>query len=310
MHTPSIDLSPATIAALVARHGLSVQRCVALPGRGTAVSVYLLDDQFALRVARDHPAAIAGLSNDAIVIPAARAAGVRTPRLIAFDDSCQLTPTPYAIYEQVRGAALDTLALPPEAAPTLWRELGRDLARLHTGVPAAGPIAQLAAQNTAVDPRSWLDELIAAKQIDPAAADWLRAWLDRLEPFASAAYTPRLCHGDINVGNIMADAATSEYRALIDWGGAHWGDPSWDFTPVSLRAVPLMLEGYRTLARLDDDATAEARIVWHHLQLAIFGLRHGRRHGSAWTAERIARLQNDLDLLLAQPRTRWIGQLG
>ena len=310
MDTPSIDLTSAAIAAISARHGLDVQRWTALPGRGTAVSVYLLDDAWALRVARDHPAAIAGLRNDAIVIPAARAAGVRTPRLIAFDDSGQLTPTPYAIYEQVQGAALDTLALSPEAAPMIWRELGRDLARLHSGVGAEGAIAQIGAHDTAADPRPWLDELIAAGQLDAAAGEWLRTWLARLEPFASAAWTPRLCHGDINASNLMVDADRYEYRALIDWGGAHWGDPSWDFTPVSLLAVPLMLEGYRMLAALDDDATAEARIVWHHLQLAIFGLRHDRQRGQSWNSERIARLQHDLDQLLAQPRTRWIARLG
>jgi hypothetical protein len=33
-------------------------------------------------------------------VPAARVAGVRTPALIVFDDSLDLLPVPYAIYER------------------------------------------------------------------------------------------------------------------------------------------------------------------------------------------------------------------
>ena len=54
-------------------------------------------------------------------MPAARAAGVRTPALVAFDDSLQLLPVPYAIYERVRGETLGALDLGPEDTPRAWQ---------------------------------------------------------------------------------------------------------------------------------------------------------------------------------------------
>lgn len=308
MDAPLIDISRTTIAAIVARHRLGTHSYTPLRSSGRATSVYLLDDRLVLRVPRDHPALIAGLSADPIVIPAARAAGVRTPRLLAFDDSRDLLPVPYAVYERVHGAPLSALALDPETTPLLWRELGGDLARLHTGVAADGAMAQLSTHTTDLDPQPWLDDLHGRDLLADDDQRWLRAWLRALEPFARVPVPPRLCHGDVNTSNIMADPTTHTYLGLIDWGGAGWGDPSWDFVPVPLRAVPLMLAGYRAVAPLHTDAMAEARILWHHLQFAIYGL-----HGGAWeqadVARRLQRLRYAVGRFVARPETRWMAEL-
>lgn len=309
MDGSAIEVSAASIQAIVARHGLGTRRSSRLASAGGFTSVYRLDDSFVLRVAHADPAAIAGLLSDRVAIPAARAAGVRTPRLIALDDTCELLPVPYGVYERVPGEPRSALALPAAATPALWRELGADLARLHHGVAADGPAAQLARHDTEIDPRPWLAELHAQQIVTAEAAGWLGGWLDQLERFARATQPVRLCHGDVNASNIIANPTTHGYLALIDWGGVGWGDPTWDFVPVSLQAVPLMLAGYRAVAALDGDETAEARLLWHHLQFVIYGLHKARRQGAAWAAERLARLQRDLDAFLDQPTTGWIAAL-
>src|SRR5438067_1611974 len=74
------------------------------------------------------------------------------------------------------------------------------------------------------------------------------------------------------------------------WGSSGWGDPAWDFAGVPLRAVPLLLQGYRTAAALDGEATAEARILWRHLQLALLVLRRGPLPGRSWAERPLAML--------------------
>lgn len=306
---PAIAISDAAIQAIVARHGLGTHSYTPLVSAGHATSVYLLDDAFVLRVPRDHPALIAGIQSDAIAIQAALAAGVRTPRLIALDDRCELLPVPYGIYERVHGVPLSALALAPEATPALWHELGGDLARLHHRGAAYAAAAQLRTNDTSSDPRPWLAQFAAQQTITAEAEAWLRGWLDRLERFINTPTPARLCHGDVNVSNIMVDPHSLGYLALIDWGGAGWGDPTWGFVPVSLRTVPALLVGYRAVAALDQDHTAEARIVWHHLQFAIYSLHRQGSRAQAGAMQRLAQLQHDLRMLLDQPTTRWLGDL-
>jgi aminoglycoside phosphotransferase (APT) family kinase protein len=69
--------------------------------------------EYVLRVPRDAPPFIAALRKESVAVPAAKAAGVRTPTLRAFDDSLDLLPVPYAIYERVRGETLGLLDLEP-----------------------------------------------------------------------------------------------------------------------------------------------------------------------------------------------------
>ena len=298
-----------TIAAIVARHGLRTHTWTRLASLGSTMTIFLLDDLYVVRIPRNQPEAIAGIQSDPIVIPVVRRAGVRTPQLIAFDNRCDLLPVPYGVYEQVRGQPLDRLALPRDATPEIWQALGHDLALLHSGVTPHGPAGQIAANNEIVDALPWLDEITASARITSAERLWFAGWLDQLAPFVQLPITPRFCHGDVNAGNIIVDPITHEYRALLDWGGAFWGDATWDFAPVSLLAVPDMLAGYRPIARLDNDASAEARILWHHVVFTIFGLWKEQRRGPDWARERIGHLRQNMDRFLATRSACWIANL-
>jgi Ser/Thr protein kinase RdoA (MazF antagonist) len=78
-------------------------------------------------------------------------------------------------------------------------------------------------------------------------------------------------HGDVHAGNILVDDGM--YRALLDWDDAGWGDPTTDFVQLPTRALDAALTGYRSVAALDGDDTAEQRILWDKLLGAMARLR-------------------------------------
>jgi len=54
--------------------------------------------------------------------------------------------------------------------------------------------------------------------------------------------------------------------------GSGRGDPAAGFSGISPYAAPFVMAGYREIAPLEDADTAEARILWFYLRLALFGL--------------------------------------
>ncbi len=125
-------------------------------------------------------------------------------------------------------------------------------------------------QSPQVDPRPWVDELRDRGILAHADAAWLHDLLERLATATLADAPLCLCHGDVNASNVMVDARTGEYRALVDWAGAGWLDPVWDFAGVALDVVPSMLAGRRSAAPLPEDGTAEVRILWCQIQTRLY----------------------------------------
>lgn len=307
---PEVDTTPAMIAAIVARYGLGTRSATRLAHAGTSHTVYLLDDAFVLRVPREHPAWAGSVGHEARVVPAARAAGVRTPVLVVADETREILPVPFTVFERVHGIALSAVDRAPETLPELWRCVGQDLAGLHTRIPADGPLADLPRDAADLDPRPWVAELQAARMLPPGTAAYLQTWLDRLAPLALLASPRHLCHGDVNLGNILVDPATYAYQALIDWSGATWGDGAYDLAVVSLRAAPWLVEGYRGTGLVAADSTLEARILWQHLRLALYGMRRAQGRDVAWVEQRLARLFDGMRLFLASPLAQWVARLG
>lgn len=305
MDLPSFpELTDETLAALAARHGFAGMRIAPLPAIGICNALFLLGDDLILRVPRAHPTFAALARKEAVAVPAARAAGVRTPELIAFDDSLALLPVPYTIYVRVPGETLELLRLEPDTTPAAWRDVGRDLALLHAGVRAEGPVAALASE-TLDDPRSRVEELARKGYFSPVEARWFTSWLERLAPAALAPMPPRFIHNDVQATNIIVGPERHEYRALLDWGSCGWGDPAHDFAAMPLRAVPFLLAGYRAVRPLDADATAEARIVWRHLQIALWLARRGPQPGLSWGEQPLGMLVEVLRFFLERPGEPW-----
>lgn len=307
-HSSTVEVAPAVLATIAKRLGLAPSIGTPLPSLGMFNSIYLLGDDLVLRVPQNTPLGIASMHTEALVVPLARAAGVRAPALVLFDATCQLLPVPYTVYERVPGVPFQSLA--PDLRPAAtWQAIGHDLARLHTGIDRHGPAGQLGPDEVVPDPRPWLEELVGTGLVLTAEAQRIKGWLDRLEPFVRATVPTCCCHGDVNASNIMVHETTYAYRALLDWGGAGWGDAAWDFAHVALGAVPSMLAGYRAIMPLPNDETAEARILWYHLYLSIVSLRYGPLRERAWTKQRLARLEMGIERFLKNSAAHWIAKL-
>jgi aminoglycoside phosphotransferase (APT) family kinase protein len=301
---PFPEISDELLHAIAERHGAGGAAITRLPEVGIFNTIYALGADLVLRIPRNHPAFTDAAHKEALAVPAARAAGVRTPELIAFDASLELLPVPYTIYERVQGETLGLLDHEPGDSPLAWHELGRDLALLHTQVAAQGPIAEIEIEGLP-DPRLWLEEIAQEGYFTPMEARWLCRWLDRLAPAALASVPRCFLHGDVQTTNMLVRAGSLDYLAVIDWGSAGWGDPAWDFAGIPLRAVPLLLQGYRTVAALDGEATAEARILWRHLQLALLVLRRGPLPGRSWAERPLAMLLEIMRFMIESPPGVW-----
>jgi aminoglycoside phosphotransferase (APT) family kinase protein len=295
------------LAAIAARHGIRFQQARPVEQSGIINSVYFLDDDLVLRIPRNHPTHVIHARREAIAIPAAIAAGVRTARLVAFDERCDIVPVPYLIVERVRGVNLESFEPEPIAMPGVWRELGRDLARLHTG---AGP-ATLSSLSPGIDfdftdPRLMAEQLAVDGWISPTEVRWLLLWLEGLAPAAARPVKTRFVHADVQMSNIMVDPQSRRFRALIDWGCAGLGDAAGlDFVPMPLAAVPLLLAGHREVAPLDDDDSAEARILWWRLRMLLSVMPRGAARGMSWGERPIAWLFDLARFFSEPPNDRW-----
>jgi aminoglycoside phosphotransferase (APT) family kinase protein len=271
---------------------------------GIANRVYQLGDNFILRAPRDSPEFIEALEREAIAVPAARAAGVRTPALVAFDESCTLLPVPFAVYERVHGRPLEHLELPTTFEPSVLQEIGRDLARLHSGVEK-NETTEINATFLALDPKEAVAGLAEEGTFTGLEATWLNAILERLTPAIEANYVECLRRGDTQATNIMVSSTGMEYRALIDWGNATWGDPAQDFNGLPLRAIPTVLDGYRTIAKMEN---AEARILWWQFQNALYLLKRPplpELPTRSWAERPLAQLLETLRFLMAPTSEDW-----
>lgn len=239
---------------ILARHGITG------PWRpwsstGVANRIYATRDVI-LRVATDHPDAIPDARTESVAAPVAHAAGILTPRLLAFDDTRLIIDRPYSLWERIPGEPTHQID---------WTAVGYQLACLHERVTSCP------------DPQGWLDtpgrELDLAPLIErfahryPGRPETVRR-IERLVAeislvVAGAKASPCFLHNDLHLYNILG-GAHGELLAFIDWGDAGWGDPTLDFAYVPFAVVPAALRGYGSLWRLGN--RFEARIVWDHLQ--------------------------------------------
>lgn len=164
------------------------------------------------------------MSIEAEVLRAAWAAGVPTPKVLAFvsGDTGGSGGGATMITRRVAGESIARKILRDdtydEARRRLTTDLGRALARVHqidptqtTGLVEADPLLAL---------RERVDQIG-----EPHPAFELAiTWLDRHRP---TEFRPTaVVHGDFRLGNVIVDG--SGLRAVIDWELAHLGDPMED----------------------------------------------------------------------------------
>lgn len=276
---PFPELSPAQLRAIVDRHGLdiggSAEAIQRLPSTGIINSIWALGDRWVLRVAKTVPEGVSDTRTESVAVPVVCAtSAVRTPALVAFDDSGSVAENLYTIYERVHGVTLDPSVRPPAA---VLEDLGVQLALLHRDVVECP------------DPHGWLDEAGRWEDIDRvlgrarSVAPWLEGALGDGVAAAVASWSgsraagagsgsQRFLHNDVQPSNVLVIASSDSSEAvLIDWGDAGWGDAATDLRSLPIAWLPSLLRGYRSVMPFDGDSsgTAEQRIVWDHACRAL-----------------------------------------
>jgi aminoglycoside phosphotransferase (APT) family kinase protein len=262
------------IDEILARHGIAGP-WTTLESTGVANRIYATND-VVLRIATDHPEAVTDARTESVAAPAVNAAGIPSPRLLTFDDSRTLIDRPYSLWERVHGETLGVFAPDPPSAHAVWREVGRQLARLHSRV------------QTCLDPRDWLDRperatnlidkldaVLSARLISAPEAAELRAWIVELQAALGVETPSCFLHNDIHAMNVMC-TRDGELLAIIDWGDAGWGDPVLELSQVPLAAVGFVLDGYRAESPALLGDRPQARIIWDKIASLLDGL---------WTTE-------------------------
>lgn len=162
-------------------------------------------------------------------IEAAYRAGVKVAEPIAASEDLALIGRPFAIQALVPGNAQGRRIVRdpalPEFGEDLAREIGRELARIHSVRPTAGVLSFLPismSNPTRREVAAMRKGLDGASEARPAL-EYVLSWLDANAP-EPAAIT--LVHGDFRTGNYMVD--NGQLTAVLDWEFCHWGDPRED----------------------------------------------------------------------------------
>lgn len=232
--------------------------------------IYAIGDEAVLRIpVTANPDAVEDAYTESVAVPVVVAAGVKTPRLLVFDDSAELTEGPYTIYGLVSGTDLGSLSLDDGDAPAIYESVGRELAQLHgdvTSVPDPDHRLDKPGRWTTAE---FAEALLTKGFLDPNSVAIVSDLWRRLSPALEGADTfRRFLHQDLKTTNLMS--SSGRFAALIDWGDAGWGDPALEFRYLPMKAAAWALAGYRNVMPIDGDDTAEARILWDQLWCAVW----------------------------------------
>lgn len=265
---------------------LSVER---LPDVGINNAIFALGENLILRVARNDPEIFASVRKEALVVPLARQIGVYTPELVAFDDTLELLPTPFGVFRRAVGQTLGLLDLPPSSAGNVWREVGRNVARLHAGIDEKGLIAALPnAIVESADP----EDLDTAGYFTRTEADWFATWLERLDDSSDSRQARRFIHADLQATNIIVSRAAGDgavsFVALLDWGASGWGDAAADLAGAPTRALPYVVDGYNGVAGIDESLAP--RVMACHVRATLARAMRQPKPGQSWAERPLSQL--------------------
>ena len=304
--TPFVTLTDAQLAEIVTRHDLTLSGPIQpMASNGVVHALWALGRDFVLRVPKPEEMCLGDLRAEVAAIPVVRSAGVRTPTLIAFDDSREIIEVPYAIVERVHGTDLSQLAHDDTRLPDLFRQLGVQLATLHTA-PVPDPNPRFRVPGT-WDVDALLVETVAAGMLDASAQRWFASVLAETD---TGDATTRTCllHNDVKPDNMMVNQR--DELVLIDWGDAGIGDPAHDLAGLRAAAIARALVGYREIVGDATDPTFEQRIVRLALSNSLAGLRRSPATGPSWYRPLAAAMADLLAFATDHPETwrRWLGR--
>lgn len=166
-----------------------------------------------------------GPAREFAVMQAAHAAGVRVPSpLLVCTDPAVLgqdffvmaflegTVEPHRLFADAFDGRREAIV----------EQVGEDLGRLQSIVPAPGVLAFLAPppKHTALETVAALRAYLDTHEMPHPAIEFGLRWLERNAP---PPEPPVLCHGDFRTGNYVA--RDGRLVGILDWELGHWGDP-------------------------------------------------------------------------------------
>lgn len=249
---------------------------------------------------RDAPATIPASRSRAeeyAFVRAAWEAGVCVPRPVGFCDDPAVIGRPFSLVERVGGVGYGPkIVRDPKLGgdrAELGRELGRQLARIHSILPGPGLAEILGtppedAARAKIDlMRRWLDQMGVVRP----GLEWALRWAERHAP---APGEVTLTHQDFRTGNFMIDEAG--LTAILDWEFAALSDPMsdlgwfcaecWRFSRPDLEGGGLCRreDFYAGYAEASGRMIDPARVRWWeamaHVRWAVIALQQGYRHDS------------------------------
>ena len=294
---PLPSLTPDQLRAIVQRHGLEFDGPITrLVSSGVVHSLWSLGSRWVLRVPKNQMMCLGDHRCEAVAIPLALSAGVRTPALVVFDDSLSILEVPFSIVTLVDGTDLAGEPFEHRA----FQAVGRELATLHAADltshehPWLRDTSDLAAE-------AHFAEVLAAGLLHTDGVRWFQRLCERLdEIIAVGPDAPRtFIHDDIKGDNVMIDRFGAVH--LIDWGDAGFGDPAHDFQSLPMRSIETALSGYRDVR--DGDPTLEARIIRRVIARSLSNLRRSPLLGPSWYRPIAANLTDILTFAIDNPTT-------
>ena len=244
------------------------------------------------------------------VLSAADRAGVTVAKPLARCTDKSVIGAPFLIQAFAGGSANGRRIVRDPAiatfGPALARQLGRELARIHTLTPeaaktggaTAGDLAclpvpmQSPAKTTVAQLRSLIDSVGEPRP----ALEYILVWLEARAPDSRRLV---LSHGDFRTGNYLVDGG--RLTAILDWEFAHWSDPAadigwfaapcWRFGSAldagGIAGIETFLAGY--VESGGERPSPSAFAYWQIMAAARWGtialLQAGRFHGGDRTLE-------------------------
>ena len=122
-----------------------------------------------------------------------------------------------------------------------------------------------------LDLESYLERLVSTGHFRQDLAKEISKLIAELRPAVLEKSELCFLHSDVKDMNIMC-THDDELLALIDWGDAGWGDPTFDFAQIPLPTIQYVLEGYRELAPDLLGGTLKERMIWDKFYFAMLKL--------------------------------------
>ncbi|NRB18361.1 MAG: phosphotransferase family protein [Rhodobacteraceae bacterium] len=244
-------------------------------------------------------------------------AGIKVPEPLWFLDSGTAMERPLFVMRRLVGTAAGhrLVRALPQGSPSLARDLGAELARIHSVRPpvvALGFLLEPGAAPALDEVRALRAALDAIRAPQPVV-EWGIRWLEINAP---GTETIVLCHNDYRTGNYMVDGEI--LTGILDWEFAAWGDPMQDigwFTARCWRfgsdarvaggigALGDFMTGYVDVSGQSPDlANLRYWQVMATLRWAVIALAQGERHLSgtepslelALTRQIVPELEHDI----------------